>query len=180
MIYKLLGVLLIGAAATIAYLSFQSENNVSKRNTSAEECKQLTPAELFTDLIDEDFKSLARDKKLPAAWSSIATIEYKNNSELAKALLGSAKLGIQRVKEGSSYLEIQLMDLPDETNPGVILQASLFDIKSKNKIFEIGRTYTMNELNHQTQPSGQSQPTKKEMQNSKEEKSEISDKNPGK
>ncbi|MNT75914.1 hypothetical protein D3C72_2148600 [compost metagenome] len=69
-------------------------------------------------------------------------------SELAKAILGkNRKPTFQRIKEGTAYLEMEIMDLPDEENPGIIIQASLFDIKSKNKIFEIGRTYTMNQLN---------------------------------
>jgi hypothetical protein len=69
-------------------------------------------------------------------------------SELAKALLGKhRKPEFQRLKEGTAYLEMEIMDLPDDEDPGIIVQASLFDIKSKNKIFEIGRTYTMSQLN---------------------------------
>lgn len=153
MLYKILGALIIASAATIAFLTIKDESNLnfskhlSKKGEVA--CIQLTPAEQLIKLIDDDFKSLEKANQLPAQWKSIATIEYRIGSDLARALLGKAKPGIQRVQNGTSYLEVEVLDLPDENNPGIILQSSLFDIKSKNKIFEIGRTYTMNDLNHQ-------------------------------
>lgn len=166
MIYKILGAFIIMAAGVLAFLTFKQEGIVlgKKKNTPKAEvaCVQLTPAEQLVKLIDDDFKQLAREGQLPAAWGNIATVEYRNGSELARALLGNAKPGIQRVKDGTSYLEVEILDMPDETNPGIILQTSLFDIKSKNKIFEIGRTYTMNDLNHQIPPE---QPKKEDPKN---------------
>ncbi len=156
MLYKIIGALIIASAASIAFLTLKDEGtlNIKKKITQKSEpaCIQLTPAEQLVKLIDDDFKALGQAQQLPKQWGSIATIEYRNGSELARALLGKAKPGIQRVQNGTSYLEMEILDLPDETNPGIIIQASLFDIKSKNKIFEIGRTYTMNDLNHQTPP----------------------------
>lgn len=156
MLYKLIGALVIISAAAIAFLTLNEEGmQIAKKKIigkSAAPCVQLTPAEQLVKLIDDDLIALGKSKQLPAQWSHIATVEYRNGSELARAILGKAKPGIQRVKEGTAYLEVEIMDLPDEENPGIILQMSLFDIKSKNKIFEIGRTYTMNDLNHQTPP----------------------------
>ncbi len=148
MVYKLLGILIICAAGTLGYL-IVDESALEKLNTSLKNssCIQLTPAQQFTNLIKDDFERLAQKKQLPAEWNSIATIEIRMNSQLAKALLGNRLPELKRVKEGTHYLELEFMDLPDDENPGVIIQASLFDIKSNNKIFEIGRTYTMNELN---------------------------------
>ncbi|MDG0818068.1 hypothetical protein [Bdellovibrio svalbardensis] len=169
MLYKIIGAFIIAAAATIAFLTLKDEGglNIKKKLTQKGEsaCVQLTPAEQLVKLIDDDFKTLAQSQQLPQQWSSIATVEYRNGSELARAILGKAKPGIQRVQNGTSYLEIEVMDLPDESNPGIILQASLFDIKSKNKIFEIGRTYTMNDLNHQAsaeKPVKENEAAKKE------------------
>lgn len=156
MLYKIIGAFIIASAASIAFLTLKDDGslNIKKKPAQKHEvaCVQLTPAEQLVKLIDDDFKALAQAQQLPKQWASIATVEYRNGSELARALLGKAKPGIQRVQNGTSYLEVEVMDLPDETNPGIILQASLFDIKSKNKIFEIGRTYTMNDLNHQIPP----------------------------
>lgn len=143
MIYKILGLLILGAAGLLAFFTFKGEGNLLHQGP----CRQLTPAQQFSQMINDDFSELARSQQLPGDWNSIATVEFRMNSLLANALLGKERPKIQRLKEGTSYLELEFMDIPDDENPGVIIQASLFDIKSKNKIFEIGRTYSMNKLN---------------------------------
>lgn len=162
MLYKIFGALIIIAAGAIAFLTFQEQDGILHKKNSKKEaaCVQLTPAQQLAKMINDDFQSLQESGQLPAQWSSIATVEVRMASELAKAILGKQRPNIQRVKEGKAFLELQFMDLPDEENPGVIIQASLFDIKSKNKIFEIGRTYTMNELN---KVPPQEAPNKKEI-----------------
>ncbi|MEN0059481.1 MAG: hypothetical protein AAGB31_11650 [Bdellovibrio sp.] len=143
MIYKVLGVLIMVAAGVIMSLILKQETP----------CVQLTPAQQLIALINDDFHTLIREGSLPPEWNSIATIKVEMNSDLARALLGKERPRFQRVKDGSSYLELQFLDLPDEENAGIIIQASLFDIKSKNKIFEIGRTYTMDDLNKKASQS---------------------------
>lgn len=145
MIYKILGILIIGVAGLLAFFTFSGEGAIFLKNQAP--CLQLTPGQQFAKMINEDFRELARSQQLPADWNSIATVEVRMNSQLANALLGKERPSIQRIKEGANYLELEFMDIPDEENPGVIIQASLFNIKSKNKIFEIGRTYSMTQLN---------------------------------
>ncbi|WP_373999019.1 hypothetical protein [Bdellovibrio bacteriovorus] len=151
MVYKILGVLIIAAAGVLAYITLQQDDGgllgVGKKEKKEQACVQLTPAQQLAQMINDDFHALAQAQQLPAQWNSIATVEIRMNSELAKAILGKQRPNIQRVKEGTAFLEMEFMDLPDEENPGIIIQASLFDIKSKNKIFEVGRTYTMDNLN---------------------------------
>lgn len=152
------------AAGVLAYLIIQDQATVKNikaamRDKRQAECVQLTPAEQLIQLIDGDFSDLEQEGQLPKEWKSIATVEYRLSSDLARAILGKEKPGIQRVKNGTHYLEVEVLDLPDEKNPGIILQASLFDIKSKNKIFEIGRTYTMNQLNKQSEEKSPLQPS---------------------
>lgn len=157
MVYKIIGSLVILAAGVLAFLIIQDgpSGNLIRKSDS---CVQLTPAQQLVKLINDDLAGLQHDGKLPKQWNSIATIEYKVRSELARTLLGSEKLALQRVKEGNYYLEVEVLDMPDETDPGIILQMSLKEIKSKNKIFEIGRTYLMSTLNRQTPPSQQKPP----------------------
>jgi hypothetical protein len=145
MIYKLIGTLVIAAAIGISYLTFKDENGKLFADNS--NCRQLTPAQQLTKLIADDFEQLEKNGQLPKQWKEIATIEYNMHSTLASALLGSERPRLQRIKDGKYFLEVEVIDMPDEVNPGIILQTSLFDIKSKNKIYEIGRTYTMNQLN---------------------------------
>jgi|GEM_PF-1709539 len=152
MIYKVFGALIIIAAGVLAFLILQDEpaiQIVTKGKKAAVEkaCVQLTPAEQLAKMINDDFQALAEAGQLPAQWNSIATVEVRMNSQLARTILGKSRPNFQRVKDGKNFLELEFMDMPDEENPGVIIQASLFDIRSRNKIFEIGRTYTMNQLN---------------------------------
>lgn len=152
MMYKLIGAVIIAVAGVLAYLILQDEPGsiLSAKKEKPEEaaaCVQLTPAQQLAKMINDDFDNLAKTQQLPVAWNSIATVELRMNSQLAKTILGKERPSIQRVKDGTSYLELEIVDLPDEENPGIIIQASLFDIKTKNKVFEVGRTYTMNDLN---------------------------------
>nr|BFD68074.1 hypothetical protein HAGR004_30960 [Bdellovibrio sp. HAGR004] len=149
MVAKLLGTLIILAALTIGYTILKEDLDLPKTSGKKESavCVQLTPAQQLAKMINDDFQNLEAEGQLPAEWKDIATVEIRMNSTLARTILGKERPNIQRVKQGANYLELEIVDLPDDENPGVIIQASLFNIKSKNKIFEIGRTYTMNDLN---------------------------------
>lgn len=144
--YKFLGILIITVAALMVFLIFQDDLSTRKNENTA--CTQLTPSEQLIKLIHNDFQSLTKSKQLPEEWNSIATTEVKLKSDLARIILGKARPSFLEKKEGKFHLEVEVVDLPDNENPGLIIQASLFDIRSKNKIFEIGRTYTMNDLNN--------------------------------
>ncbi len=98
--------------------------SIFKKSTSA--CAQLTPAQQLSKMINDDFEELSSSGQLPAEWGSIATVEVRMNSDLARAILGKSRPHIQRVKEGTSYLELQFLDLPDEENPGVTHSSQSF------------------------------------------------------
>ncbi|WP_413575617.1 hypothetical protein ACLVWU_14790 [Bdellovibrio sp. HCB290] len=166
MIYKIIGTLVILAAGVLAFLIVQDNptaNFIKGTKASQENCIQLTPAQQLVKLINDDISELKKSGQLPKEWNSIATIEYQVRSDLARTLLGSEKLTLQRVKEGNYYLEVEVLDMPDEKDPGIILQMSLKDIKTKNKFFEIGRTYLMSTLNRQSPPT-EPTPTPKQQQ----------------
>ncbi|MGZ3771992.1 MAG: hypothetical protein ACXVCP_08075 [Bdellovibrio sp.] len=145
MFYKILGTLIVATAVII--IAIVAKLDTPSVNEAKPVCIQLSPAEQLTHLINNDFQNLAKNKQLPEAWNSIATVDIKMNSQLAKALLGTMRPTFQKIRKGNYHLELDFLDLPDSENPGIIIQASLFEIKSKNKIFEVGRTYTMNDLN---------------------------------
>lgn len=151
---KLLGaIIFLGLGFMICKATTDSE---SKMPTTSSACIQKTPAQQLANLIESDFQNLAKMDKLPLEWFSISKVETRVSSQLANAILGQERPNFKRIKEGSNYLEIEIMDMPDEINPGIIVQVSLFDIKSKNKIFEIGRTYDMTQLNQTISSSNRS------------------------
>ncbi|MNL36769.1 hypothetical protein D3C87_1588740 [compost metagenome] len=147
MMYKVFGLVFIAIAGTVGYLTLGLDS--STMDLCSNQPQKQTPAEQLIKMINNDFAQLDREHQLPKQWNSIATVEYKVGSDLARALLGKRRPPVQRIQEGTAFLEMEIMDLPDESNPGIIIQASLFDIKSKNKIFEIGRTYLMSDLNEE-------------------------------
>lgn len=146
---KTLGFIIVAAAGFIAGLALKDDLMLPEKPTEATH-RQFTPAEQTVRMIDKDFNLLGLEKQLPEAWTTIKTVEYKMGSTLATALLGDLRPHFPQKEEGTGHLEVEVLDLPDETNPGFILQVSLFDLKSKNKIFEIGRSYTMSDLNKPT------------------------------
>lgn len=147
---KTLGFLIVAAAGFIAGLALKDDLMLPEKATTSAIHHQLTPAELTVLMIDKDFHQLGLDKQLPEAWMNIKTVEYKMGSFLAKSLLGELRPHFPQKQDGNGHLEVEVLDLPDESNPGFILQVSLFDLKSKNKIFEVGRSYTMADLNKPT------------------------------
>lgn len=142
MFNRALGLFLLLMAATSGFLYFQNRYEQLEN-----ECRQRTPAKQLLDLIHRDFKNLEADNNLPKEWTSLARVEFNMNSNLAKAMLGKERPHFKLSQNGSYYLEVELIDVPDDDNPGLILQTSLFELKTKNKVFEIGRTYNMSELN---------------------------------
>lgn len=68
-------------------------------------------------------------------------VDIKYRSKLAHDFLNKYQPKFKTVTNGEVWLEIEVLDLPDKDNPGVITQTSVFDIKSNNKISEFGETY---------------------------------------
>ncbi len=155
MIYKIIGITVIFCAlilsATILHKEglFDSLSNINNSNSSI--CSQKTPSEQLRELIENDFEMLLNKSELPTQWNSISTVNLIRNSKFANIILGNNAPRFPKTEDGHFALEVEMIDLnvdsPEDENPGLIIQASLFDLKSKNKIYEIGRTYTMNDLN---------------------------------
>lgn len=97
----------------------------------------------FSDQISEDLYFMKKKSLLPPEWESIQYIAYNFHSDFQRKLVGHQKFDIKEDPQGKYRLEIEFIDLPDEKDPGVILQMSLIDIVSNNKIFEIGRTHSV-------------------------------------
>lgn len=135
MIQRILGVVLICGAIGVAVFSLLPEDRTSVPKA----------LETFPATVSEDLKFLQQKKKLPAAWGDIQHIAYNFHSDLAKALMGRSKFNIPEAPTGGHKLEIEFIDVPDEDDAtkitGMILQMSLIDLNSGNKVYELGRTY---------------------------------------
>lgn len=73
--------------------------------------------------------------------SNIHHVKFVYRSTDALNFLKKHPPQFQTNKDGSIWLEVEVLDLQDNEAPGFITQISVFDIKSKNKISEFGQTY---------------------------------------
>ena len=97
--------------------------------------------------VERKLEEAAKEGKLPKEWASLAGVTYSIQSDLGKKLLEKQQPEftlLPDITENSSTLEVEVLDLPDESNPGLIFQMSL--IKNKNKIHELGLTVYLSEL----------------------------------
>lgn len=142
MMHKALSLIVLLLAALSGFIYFQN-----KYETLESQCKQRTPAKQLIELIHQDFENLNVRNKLPKEWMKIKKVGINMNSTLAAALLGKERPQFKMSQNGTHFLELEILDVPDTEDPGIILQISLIDLKSNNKIYEIGRTYNMSQLN---------------------------------
>ncbi|MBX2988822.1 MAG: hypothetical protein KF802_13105 [Bdellovibrionaceae bacterium] len=93
--------------------------------------------------ISEDLSQNDQQGLLPKEWRSIHSVNYSFENERQKQLLNINNIRIPKNPQGQYQLDVDVIDVPDEENPSIILQMSLSDLKSKNKIWELGRFYSL-------------------------------------
>jgi hypothetical protein len=71
----------------------------------------------------------------------IQHLELRYRSKDAHELLKNHRPSFTTKKDGKIWIEIEILDLPDNDNPGLITQTSVFDTETNNKISEFGQTY---------------------------------------
>lgn len=73
--------------------------------------------------------------------AAIHHVKFVYRSKDAHDFLKNHAPEFQTSENGGLWLEVEVLDLDDIENPGFITQTSVFDIKTKNKISEFGKTY---------------------------------------
>lgn len=103
----------------------------------------FSPEVKLKSTIEKDINtSLAEEsKETKNNASNIHHVKFVYRSTDALNFLKKHPPQFQTNKDGSIWLEVEVLDLQDNETPGFITQISVFDIKSKNKISEFGQTY---------------------------------------
>lgn len=130
MMSRIFGFLLIAGAAFLVWLSSKEHPKLVR-----------TGPPTLGELVSEDLKSTQKKGQLPIIWNSIKLVTTHFSSESQKELMKDQNFEIPRNLNGEYELEIDFIDIPDEKTPGLILQFSLIEVKSKNKKWEMGKTY---------------------------------------
>lgn len=92
----------------------------------------------------EDVDQLEASKKLPAAWFDVRDLEIYGGTPESKEWLSRIKVPIKTKKDGQHKMEVLVVVWEEEGKRGVLVQFNLVDLKSKNNIYELGRTYILN------------------------------------
>jgi len=100
----------------------------------------LSPSEKLKNKIEKNISN-SIEKEFSKNNISIHHIDIKYRSKFAHDFLLKHQPKFTTNSNGNIWLEIEILDLPDEENPGIITQTSVFDLKSKNKIAEYAKTY---------------------------------------
>ncbi len=153
MFLRVFGAVLIVLALAILFYSFSP---FALHFSNDYEWKTANPSKRISILVQRDFASLSKDEALPPAWNQIKKVSFHFHSNITKALMGTELPDIRTPESNKKTkskdaiqlaAEVEIIDLPDEESPGFIFQVSLFNTQTKNKVFEIGRTYLFKDLN---------------------------------
>ena len=136
----------------------------------------FSPSVKLKSTIEKDItKSL--EIQAPENKSKLHHVKFSYRSKDAHDFLKKHPPQFQTNKSGTIWLEVEVLDLPDEENPGFITQTSIFDLKTKNKIGEFGETYYIKDFDKNTKIRLMAKTTPAE---TKEVKAETNKKNDSK
>lgn len=136
MTYKIIGLALLAGALYCSWIVVETST-------------KPTPPLKFYDVVSKDLERLKKKGVLPEEWNSIRKVDYYFGEKAHESLLGR-KLPIPEIATGNYLLELEFIDAPDDADPKLILQMSMTDLKSKNKAWELGRTYSTGNFQKKT------------------------------
>lgn len=136
--------LLIGALFSPEISTLFNEE-ISKKNDSKTE-NIVDPGSRLSKMIETDFELLDLQDELPAEWRSIATIQTVSTSKTSENILKTSTPKFPIIKNGKYLLELVYIYYSDEEGTGFIIQSSFIETKSKNKIWEIARSYNLPQI----------------------------------
>jgi hypothetical protein len=96
----------------------------------------------FEGRVTDDFITLKSDNILPAELLELNEVfltDHRTNKLAVKWDWLARKL-FPKAKDGGKY-ELQIAVFDDTNDPITVLQLSLFEVASKNKVWELSRTY---------------------------------------
>ena len=101
------------------------------------------PVQKLDRLWNDDIAILEASKKLPPAWFKIKNLELYGGTDEAKAWLKRLHPNIKTQKDGTHTLEVLLLVWEEDGKKGAVIQYNLTDLKSKNMVWELGRTFIL-------------------------------------
>ncbi len=95
----------------------------------------------FERFWQEDVALLESSKSLPQQWFDVSEVEVYGGTPETKSWLRRIQLPIiAKNPNGQHKLEVLVVAWEEDGQKGVLVQYNLVDLKSKNMIWELGRT----------------------------------------
>lgn len=91
----------------------------------------------------EDVETLEASGKLPKGWFAAKELEIYGGTPETKSWLKRIKIPLKSKDKGEFRLEVLVVAWEEEGIIGALVQYNLIDLKSKNMIWELGRTLTL-------------------------------------
>ena len=102
-----------------------------------------SPAQKLMATIKADFSKLQKEGQLPEEWNNIGAFNFINKSHLQDMDPKKMERTFLQQEDGGYHLEGILAGWSKGKKHSFVLQLSLIERSSKNKIWEFGRTYSL-------------------------------------
>ncbi len=101
------------------------------------------PFKKFALATRTDLSLLEKNHYLPAAWSSIRSIEVSSDASHVQDWLKQDAFSIPQKKDGDFKLEVFVSEWIDGYRYGALIKYDLVELKTKNTVWELNRTYKL-------------------------------------
>lgn len=101
------------------------------------------PHKKFAFATRTDFNLLEKNHYLPKEWSSIQKVEVSSDASHVQNWLGPEAFQVQKKNQGGFALEVFVSEWIDGYRYGALVKYDLVNIKTKNTIWELNRTYKL-------------------------------------
>jgi hypothetical protein len=103
----------------------------------------LPPAQKFSISVAEDLNLLEQKHFLPEAWQKIQKISLTSDASHVSNWLDEKSFQIPLHQNGEYVLEIFVSEWIDGYRYGALVEYDLVNIKNKNTVWELNRTYKL-------------------------------------
>lgn len=93
----------------------------------------------------EDVQILEASQKLPTSWYEVRDLEIIGGTPETREWLKRIRIPLSTHKEGKFAMEVLVVVWEENGKRGALVQYNLTDLKSKNGIWELGRTLILSE-----------------------------------
>ncbi len=105
-----------------------------------------TPLEKIQLLVNNDFSNSLKKNEFPKEWDSIKGYKTAFHSPIAEYFFSSIKIPLNSSPQGEFYAKVDIVDIPDTKNPGFLVQFSIINLKTNDKVEEFSKDYYLSQL----------------------------------